>query len=140
MAVRVAATPAHIAQSFTANFDLRGSSDSGELRLSSALGTRLATATWGPGLARLQTPNGEQRFADLDELSYEALGEALPLAALADWLAGRPWPGAPSQADTSGFEQLGWQIDLTRRAEGAVAISRERAPAVQVRVRLDDLS
>lgn len=140
MAVRVAATPEHIAQSFTAIFDLRGSAEAGELRLSSTLGTRLATASWGPGLALLQTKDGERRFADVDELSRQALGEALPLTALTDWLAGRPWTGAPSRADASGFEQLGWQIDLSRRSEGAVAFDRAAAPAVQVRVRLDDPS
>ena len=140
MAVRVAATPEHIAQNFIASFDLRGSGERGELRLSSTLGTRLATATWAPGLALLRTSNGEQRFVDLDELSRQALGEALPLEALADWLAGRPWPGAPSRTDTAGFEQLGWQIDLTSRSEGSVAFDRAAAPAVQVRIRLDDPS
>lgn len=140
MAVRVAATPQHIAQSFSASFDLRGSGERGELRLSSTLGTRLATATWAPGLALLQTSGGEQRFTDLDALSRQALGEALPLTALADWLAGRPWPGAPSHAEAAGFEQLGWQVDLSRRSEGAVAFDRAAPPTVQVKIRLDDPS
>ena len=143
MAVRVAASPEHIARSFSASFDLRGTGEQGELRLSTTLGTRLATATWAPGLALLRTSEGEQRYADLDELSRQALGEALPLVALADWLAGRPWPGAlsqPTQRGASNFEQLGWQVDLSRMKDGAVALERATAPAVEVRVRLDDPS
>ena len=46
----------------------------------------------------------------LEDLSREALGEALPLAAWPDWLAGRPWGGAPHRATEGGFEQLGWQV------------------------------
>jgi outer membrane lipoprotein LolB len=67
------------------------------------------------------------------------LGETLPLAALFDWLRGRPWPGAPSRpvAAPPGFEQLGWRVDLARFAEGQVDARRDRAPAVNVRARLD---
>ncbi|MEO5732388.1 MAG: outer membrane lipoprotein LolB [Rubrivivax sp.] len=137
MAVRVAASPQRIAQSFNAAFDLQGDGRQGELRLSSPLGTRLATARWAPGLAALQTSDGEQRFADLDQLSMAALGEALPLAALSDWLEGRPWAGAPSAPTAGGFEQMGWTVQTEERAIGAISFVRAAAPAVQVRVRLD---
>jgi outer membrane lipoprotein LolB len=137
LSVRIAATATQTAQSSSAAFELRGDSNSGELRLNSPLGTRVAAARWAPGEAVLTDGNGEQRFASLDELSRRAVGEALPLSALPDWLAGRPWPGAPHQARDGGFEQLGWQVQLARRTEGWIEASRAAAPAVQVRVKLD---
>lgn len=140
LSVRIEASPERIAQSMSAAFELRAQApgSSGELRLNSPLGTRLATATWAPNLARLITPEGEQRFASLDDLSRQSLGENLPLAALPSWLAGRPWPEAPHQKTAEGFEQLGWQISLARQAEGWIEARRASpAPAVLVRVRLD---
>ena len=62
------------------------------------------------------------------------------MAALFDWLRGRPWPDAASQLrgdGVPGFEQLGWQIDLARWAEGRVEARRVAPPVVTVRVRLD---
>jgi outer membrane lipoprotein LolB len=137
LSVRIDATAAQPVQSMSAAFELRGDGDSGELRLNSPLGTRVASARWAQGLAVLGTPDGERRFDNLDALSREALGEALPLAALPDWLAARPWPGAPSQVRQDGFEQLGWQVSLVRRAEGWIEVRRPAPPAVLLRVRLD---
>ena len=136
--VRIDASTASAAQSITANFELQGTGKAGELRLNSPLGTRMATARWAPGLAALTTSEGERRFDSLDALSSSALGEALPLAALPDWLAGRPWPGAAHATSEAGFEQLGWQVTLTRRAEGQIEARRAAPPAVLLRVRLDE--
>ncbi len=138
LSVRIDASGPRPAQSMSAAFELQGSGEGGELRLNSPLGTRVATARWAPGLALLLTSDGERRFASLDELAHEALGEALPLAALPDWLAGRPWPGAPQQAHEAGFEQLGWQVLLARRGEGWIEARRIAPPLVTVRVKLDD--
>ncbi|MGC4076830.1 MAG: outer membrane lipoprotein LolB [Rubrivivax sp.] len=118
-------------------FELQGDGERGELRLTSPLGSIVATARWAPGEAVLTTSDGSTRYGGLDELSREALGEAMPLAALPDWLAGRPWPGAPSQPTARGFEQLGWTIDLARRGDGWVEASRAAPPPVMVRVRLE---
>ncbi len=137
ISVRIEASATAAAQGISAAFELRGSGDSGELRLNSPLGSRLAAARWAPGLATLETPQGEQRYATLDDLSRQALGEALPLAALPDWLAGRPWPGAAHAVSDTGFEQLGWQVLLAQLAEGLIEARRSAPPAVVVRVRLD---
>lgn len=137
MSVRVEAAGGQPARSASSSFDLRGDASRGELRLTSPLGTLVAEAQWSPGRARLTTAEGEQQFGDLEELSRRALGEALPLQAWPDWLAGRPWPGAPSQPLPEGFAQLGWRITLTRLADGAIDAVRDAAPAVTVRVRLD---
>jgi outer membrane lipoprotein LolB len=138
LALRVDATPERPAQSLSAGFELRGSDVAGELRLVSPLGTQVAAARWGPGLALLQTGEGERRFASLDALSREALGEPLPLAALPDWLAGRPWRGAAHTALSDGFEQLGWIVTTAALAEGLLQARRIAAPAVSLRVRLDN--
>ncbi len=137
LSLKVDATANKPSQGMSAAFELRGDGDAGELRLLSPLGTRMATATWGSGRATLQTSEGERAFNSLDELAVQALGEPLPLAALPDWLAGRPWPRQPFRAVADGFEQLGWQVSTTERAEGRVAARRESPPAVQLRVRLD---
>jgi outer membrane lipoprotein LolB len=139
LSVRVDATPAQASQGLSANFELRGDGQRGELRLNSPLGTLLGSARWSADEAVLTTQGGEQRFGDLDGLSRTALGEVLPLAALPDWLAGRPWAGAPHSASAVGFEQLGWQVHLTRRAEGWVEAHRTAPPAVVVRVKLDEI-
>jgi outer membrane lipoprotein LolB len=137
LALKVAATGERPAQSVNAGFALRGNGDSGALRLLSPLGTQLAEARWAPGRATLVSAQGESRFDDLDALSREVLGEPLPLAALPDWLAGRPWRGAASTPTTSGFVQLGWQVELARFGDGYLEASRAAAPAVQLRVRLE---
>ena len=140
MAVRVEAADG--ARAVSAAFELRGNAEAGSLNLATPLGTVLAQARWSQGLVALATPQGERRFADLDALTREVLGEALPLAALFDWLRGRPWPGAASSATVppaeAGFEQLGWVVNLARFDESWVSARRERPlPPVTVRARMD---
>jgi outer membrane lipoprotein LolB len=134
LSVRVESQPP---RSVNSAFELRGNAERGELVLTSPLGNTMAQARWSPGSAELQTSDGTRRFADLDSLAYEALGEALPLAALFDWLRGRPWSGAQSTKSAAGFAQLGWNVSLERLAEGWVVATRSRAPAVTVRARLE---
>lgn len=137
LAVKVEAAAAAPARNVSSAFELRGDGERGELTLTSPLGSVVARARWTPGEATLATTEGERRFGDLDTLAREALGEALPLRALPAWLRGRPWPGADSRSTADGFEQLGWQIALTRFAEGQLEITRAAAPAVSLRARLE---
>jgi outer membrane lipoprotein LolB len=141
LTVRVAATPASEARSVSASFDLQGNPRQGRLDLSTPLGTILAQARWAPGQVALVTSDGETRFASLDDLTREVLGESVPLAALFDWLRGRPWPGAPSTPAATeagpGFQQLGWAVSLARFDEGWISAQRDQAPAVTVRAKLD---
>jgi outer membrane lipoprotein LolB len=124
-------------RSVGADFELRGDARQGALALSSPLGTTLAQASWRPGTAELVTGRGVERFADLDELAQRMLGESLPLAALFDWLRARPWPAVPSAPTDTGFEQLGWRVDLARHGEGIVVVHRPQPPAVTLRILLD---
>ena len=140
LAVRVDASASAPARSVSAAFDLRGDARAGRLNLATPFGTVLAQARWAPEHVFLVTPQGETEFADLDALTHEVLGESLPVAALFDWLRGRPWPGAPSTPSVTpetGFEQLGWVVNLARFDEATVEARRERAPVVTVRARLD---
>jgi len=137
LSLRVEATADKAASSLTADFDLRGDGDRGELRLSSSLGSVLATARWSGSEAVLATAQGETRFADLDSLARDALGEALPLRAFPAWLAGRPWAGAPSAPLEAGFEQLGWRIGLAGFGDGRIDALRLAPPVVALRVRLE---
>ncbi|HNU10684.1 MAG TPA: lipoprotein insertase outer membrane protein LolB [Rubrivivax sp.] len=135
LSVRVAEYAGQAARGLDADFDLRGDSGQGELRLSSTLGTRLASTHWRAGEAVLDLGQGPVRYPDLASLSRAALGEVLPLQALPDWLAGRPWPGAQARMQADGFEQLGWQVLLGAFDQGRIDALREQPPRVSVRVR-----
>lgn len=141
LAVRVEAAAGNPAQSVSAAFELRGDAGRGRLDLSTPLGSVFAQARWAPGSVVLVTPQGDTRFDDLDALTRAVLGESLPVAALFDWLRGRPWPGAASTLSVApaeaGFEQLGWVVSLARFDEAQVAARRERPPTVTVRAKLD---
>lgn len=137
LSLRVEATPQRAQQSLGVAFEVRGSGEEGELRLTSPIGTQLAAARWAPGLAVLRTTDGERSFASLDELSRQALGEALPLAALPDWLNGRPWTSASHTVRSDGFDQLGWRVQTDRLAEGWISARRDSPPAIDLRARLD---
>jgi outer membrane lipoprotein LolB len=134
----VEATATRPVQNLSVAFELRGDGQRGELKLLSPLGTQVAAARWAPGLALLVGSEGERRFASLDALSLDALGEALPLAALPHWLQGRPWDQAPHTRFEGGFEQLGWRVLTAGQAEGRIEASRSAPPAVLLRVRLDN--
>ncbi|HEY1392280.1 MAG TPA: outer membrane lipoprotein LolB [Methylibium sp.] len=125
------------ARSFSAAFELDGGPALGQLSLTSPLGTRVAEARWAPGSAVLANSDGKRVYADLQDLSRDALGESVPLVALFDWLQGRPWSGAPAEAREGGFEQLGWRIDLQRQAEGLIVVTRSVPTLVSLRVKLD---
>lgn len=127
-------------RSIAAGFDLSGSAREGQLLLSGPLGTTAARARWSPGQAVLESGGQASQHADLDALATAALGEAIPIAALFDWLRGRAWAGAPStpRADgADGFEQLGWQVSLARWAEGWIEAVRTAPPMITVRARLE---
>ena len=141
LAVKVDADAANAARSVSAAFELQGDPQRGRLNLSTPLGSVLAQARWAPGSVVLVTPQGERQFADLDALTSEVLGESLPLAALFDWLRGRPWAGATSTVSSPpaerGFEQLGWAVSLARFDDAWVVATRTRPPTVTVRAKMD---
>lgn len=87
------------------------------LDLISPLGQTLAVVTSTPSGATLDLPNQAPRNApQVDALMEDALGFALPVAGLRDWLHGRPAKGSPARA-TRGADgrldtlvQNGWTV------------------------------
>jgi outer membrane lipoprotein LolB len=137
LSVRVESDPV---RALSAAFELSGNAREGAMALTSPLGSTMAQARWSAGDVVLETPGSKARYPDLETLAERALGERVPLAALFDWLRGRPWPEATSVAlanGEAGFDQLGWRVGLARYAEGWVEARREAPPAVTVRARLD---
>jgi len=141
LSLQVAAHGPEAARGFSGQFELRGSAEAGSLEVLGPLGAGGAQASWATGRYRLQTGQQTFEFASLDELTRAGLGEALPLAALFDWLKGRPWPGAAfvgsPDGGRPGFEQLGWRIDTGDLAAGRLRAQRQQAPAITLRIVLD---
>ncbi|HEY1394528.1 outer membrane lipoprotein LolB [Roseateles sp.] len=129
-------------QNVNANFELLGDPRRGQLEMSTALGSLVARVSWQPGSAWVKTPDGDRAYDDIDALTQELLGETLPLQALFDWLRGRPWPQAPSRpSGESGFQQLGWQVDLRRFDVQLISAQRMNPngpePLATLRLKLD---
>jgi outer membrane lipoprotein LolB len=114
-------------QSFSANFELKGRAENGELTLISPLGNVLGVLRWSPGQALLDRGKQDiQQFASIDELMERTTGAAIPLPALFAWLQG-------TNATASG-----WSADLSRHGEGRVSARRLLpAPEANLRVVLD---
>jgi len=148
LAVRADALAAQPAHSASGQFELSGSPSDGQLVFTSPIGTTVARARWShpagaggePTDIELEADGRTTRFGDLDTMMQQALGDSLPLAAMFDWLAGRPWPSAPATrgADGVSFEQLGWKVDLSQFAPAQLIVADrpEPPPALHVRVKL----
>jgi outer membrane lipoprotein LolB len=113
-------------QSFSAGFELRGAPEAGELSLYNPLGGTVAVLAWGPGSATLRANGDTREFPSLEALAQEATGTPLPVAALFDWLAGKPTAIA------------GWQADVSQAAEGRLRARRtDPPPPADLRVLLE---
>jgi outer membrane lipoprotein LolB len=152
LAVRSDAGANQPARSVSGEFELSGNPSSGQLILTSPLGVTVARARWSrpagaiagmgePSDIELEANGGTTHYPTLEAMMQQAIGDQLPLPAMFDWLAGRPWPDAPATRDPSGaaFDQLGWHVDLARFAAVRL-IDAQRAdppPTLHVRVKLD---
>ncbi len=103
-------------QSFSAFFILEGSTDHGNLRLSTPLGTVLAELVWSAEGAVLTSSQGDRRASSLDALLAEALGSPVPVEALFAWLHGEA------------LQVAGWQADLSQLSAGRLQAVREAPP------------
>ncbi|HEX4509180.1 MAG TPA: lipoprotein insertase outer membrane protein LolB [Burkholderiaceae bacterium] len=148
IAVRSEAAPGKDARSMSGQFELAGTASEGRLVLTSPIGTTVARAHWGDVYAEgrpsdivLEAQGRTVRFSGFEAMTEAALGEALPLEALFDWLAGHPWQGSPATVSVDGgaFDQFGWHVDRSHLAtDGLLSADRtEPAPAIHVRIKLD---
>jgi outer membrane lipoprotein LolB len=93
------------------------------LLLATPLGTTLATVSWSPGRAEMTQGNQTTRRRSLSELSTDLGGASVPVAGLFAWLSGQA------------TEVDGWQVDLSRHAEGRITARRiQPLPAAELRL------
>jgi outer membrane lipoprotein LolB len=90
-----------------------------DLVISSPLGQGIAAITRRDGVYTLITAQ-DQRFTatDPERLTEQALGWALPLAGLPDWIQGRALPGVSAEpryqdGRLAELRQLGWTIEYS---------------------------
>ena len=113
-------------QSFSAAFELQGRPEQGTLLVFNPMGSIIARLQWTPGEATLQQGERITRSESLPILIEQLTGSNLPVAALFDWLQGR------NTAVT------GWQVDLSRIAEGRLHAERSSpTPLASLRIVLD---
>jgi len=120
MSLRIDSQPV---QTFSALFELRGSPESGELSLTSPIGSTLAQLHWSPGEALLKNGSEVRRYESVDALIEAATGAAIPVGALFGWLAGRD------------DRVPGWRPDLAQVANGRLQATREApSPTADLRI------
>ena len=150
LGVRTDAAPDQPARSMSGQFELSGTASSGQLILTSPIGTTIARARWSdpvgvhgtPSRIELEADGRTSRYATLEDMMQRAIGDQLPLAAMFDWLDGKPWPLATVTAGTPvSFDQLGWHVDLSQLADKRLIDAQrpQPAPALHVRVKLDPI-
>lgn len=104
-----------------AQFTLEGHPERGELLLQGPLGQALGRVTWEPGSALLDDGRAPRHYANLDELTQDLTGTAIPVAAWFAWLHGRQ------------VALDGWHANLERVPEGRLSAHRTRPlPAVDL--------
>lgn len=123
ISLRVASEPP---QAFFAGFELKGKPETGQLTLTSPIGSVVGLLRWSGGEAVLQSGNDVRRFDSVDALLESTTGAALPVNALFDWLKGK---------STS---ERGWSADLSRYDSGRIdAVRTEPAPQTNLKIVLD---
>lgn len=123
MAIQVLRQPP---ESMSASFELQGSAQKGELLMLSPIGTTLARLVWTPDGAQLIQGSKSVESIDLQTLVTRLTGTELPIAALFEWLAGRP------------AMVPGWQVDLSAHPQGRILAERLMpTPNATVRIVLD---
>lgn len=100
------------AQAFSADFDLQGDAQVGQLAFYTPLGNTAARLDWNALGARLQTAGETRQFESLDALTRHTTGTTLPIASLFEWLKG----GEPLTP--------GWQVDLRDLPDGRLSARR----------------
>lgn len=123
LSIKILSTPV---QAFSADFDLQGTPEVGELSFTTPLGSTLAQLQWDKTGARLQTTGSPEHFESLDALTLHSMGVALPVASLFAWLQGRNMPTP------------GWKVDLQLLPQGRLSAKRLGAEAsAELKIILD---
>jgi len=120
----------------------RHSAAADELLIASPLGQGIAEITRRNGAYTLVASEGQRYTAgDAERLTEQALGWALPLGGLSDWVQGRPQPGVPAWTRYEGerlteLQQAGWTIEYLEYDEAVRRPRRLRLSRGELDIRL----
>ena len=113
-------------QSYHAAFELQGSAQAGELTLLSPLGAVMARLQWDTRQATLERNNERWQQPSVDMLTQQLIPASVPMAALFDWLEGKPTI-TPH-----------WTVNLSGHADGRIQAQRlEPLPRAELRLVFD---
>lgn len=113
-------------QSYHAAFELQGRPQAGELTLLSPVGSVLARLQWDENQATLERGHERWRQSSVDALMRQLVPAPVPIAALFDWIEGRP------STDPH------WTVDLSGHADGRIQAQRlQPLPRAELRLVLD---
>ncbi|MDI9335323.1 MAG: lipoprotein insertase outer membrane protein LolB [Cytophagales bacterium] len=130
LSIKIDATDTAAAQQNTAGFTLSGNPQAGQLDLLTPLGSKAAQVLWDTGFATLTDGKVGRRFLDLADALESVTGAKIPVSNLFGWLQGKQ--------DKALEASMGWEVDLTRLAEGRIiAIRVAPQPRIELRVVLE---
>ena len=113
-------------QSYHAAFELQGSAQAGALTLLSPLGAVMARLQWDERQASLERNNERWQQPSVDLLTQQLIPASVPMAALFDWLEGKPTV-IPH-----------WTVNLSGHADGRIQAQRlEPLPRAELRLVFD---
>ena len=136
----------HNGENFSGSLRWRHDAEGDEIFILSPLGQGIARIVRDTAGVSLETAEGRgYRGPDVESLTEEVLGWRLPARGLPYWVAGRPAPGSPADADLddnlqlSRLSQDGWRVDYQgyRLVQGVLLPARlELSLDKNLRVRL----
>jgi outer membrane lipoprotein LolB len=126
---------------FTGNLAWRHARRGDEVMISTPLGQGVARLVREGDAVQLITSEGREfRAADAETLTERVLGFRLPLEGLADWIQGRPSPGAPARTETGddgrlrALEQSGWRVEFQEYQAARPQRLRLTYPGIELRL------
>lgn len=104
--------PEHI----SANFEINGRPEQGELALFSPIGTTLAVARWNPNSAELLEGQKVKSFVSVQAMTHQLTGNSLPLPEIMTWL------------DHDGAELPGWTLKSENTPNSRRVFAKRQTP------------
>ena len=103
-------------EQFSANFEINGRPEQGELALYSPIGTTLAVARWSPDGAQLLQGQKVQSFVSVQAMTQQLTGNSLPLPQLLAWL------------DQDGADLPGWTLSSENTPNNRRVFAKRQTP------------
>ena len=108
----------------SANFEVNGRPEQGELALYSPIGTTLAVARWNSDSAELLQGQKAQSFPSVEAMTLQLTGNSLPLPALLAWL------------DHDGAALPGWSLQSQNSPNHRRVFAKRESPLPQLELTL----